>query len=419
MKSRLWIGIGASAIVNIALVVGDPRADSGNAPGTYTSEKAARGTVIVAVDGETQGATGRTRDGAVAVAQAVESGDLATYRDKLRAAGFPDWAVAALIERRIATHFSEVRRQRLGPTVVEPFWKSPDPAREQERRLVNRQISREQAAMRRELLGAGQGLVEKFQANRMAFLPPDKAELIGRIEADYSELTGDLHMERGGRMLLEEDREKLAMIEREKRADLVAALTPQELEAYDLRFSRSAQSVRSRMRNFDPTEEEFLSVYALQKIFDERFPQTMSAMPRSQEEMKARRDADTELRAQIKNVLGEARYTEYERSSNPGFQAAQKIVEHFNLPRENAASVYALQDEVLRRQNDAMRGSQSQAARNEAMTALAAEASARVAALLGEEGAKAFRESGGSWLRNLEQQAQRLATSPPAPTPRP
>ncbi|MBE2214472.1 MAG: hypothetical protein IAE82_11425 [Opitutaceae bacterium] len=346
---------------------------------------------------------------------AFESTDLVAFRDRLRSAGFPDWAVAALVGRRIDAHFDEVRRQRLGPAEIDPFWKSPDPARDQQRRRVAREISREQAAMRREILGPISDPVGTYQAGRLAFLPPDKVDLIARLESDYSELSSDVRMDGGGRMILEEDREKLLMIEREKRADLAAALTPEELEAYDLRHSQTAQSVRGRMANFDPTEEEFLAVYALQKVFDERFPPSVGMTTRSPEEMKARRDAEAELKTQIRAALGEDRYLEYERSGNHGYQTALKIVDHFKLPRENAASVYTLESEYRQRQSEAMRGSQDQAARNEALTALAAEASARVVALLGEEGARAFKETGGHWLRNLEQQAGRAA--PPAQRP--
>lgn len=402
MKPLLWFALGASAILNTALLVGDPRHGVRARLVARDAGQASEATAIAA-------AVARLPAELAAPATSLESTGLAAYRDRLRGAGFPDWAVAALVGRRIDAHFDDVRRQRLGTTVIEPFWKSPDAAREQQRRRTAREISREQAAMRQEILGPGLDPASKSQASRFAFLPPEKAALVARLESDYSELSSDVRLESGARLMLDEDREKLGMIEREKRADLIAALTPGELAAYDLRFSPTARHVRGRMSHFDPTEEEFLAVYALQKAVDDRFPRTLGTANRSQDEMLARSQAETELRNQIKEALGEQRALAYERSSSSGYQAALKIVNHFDLPRENAAAVYALESEYRQRQQEAMRAGQDQSVRSQAVANLAAEARARVSALLGDEGATAFRESGGLWLRNLEQQAQRLA----------
>ncbi len=66
------------------------------------------------------------------------------------------------------------------------------------------------------------------------------------------------------------DREKLALLNRERRADLERVLTPEELFEYDLRQGPTAMRLRSQLAAFQPTEEEYRAIFTVQHALDRR-----------------------------------------------------------------------------------------------------------------------------------------------------
>ncbi len=412
MKSPFLVLLGISAIVNAVLLVGDPRA-----PFAARPDAAGPGGGRVTPPAATRAAgaahAARLASARTQILGALESADLATLRDRLRAEGCPETVVRAIIGRRLDDAIEARRVAHWGVPVVEPFWKTRDPAAERERRSFERQLSRELRAQYASLLGAGpvDPGMRAFAGDRFGFLPPEKAQLLQSIELDYAEIGADA---RGDFMMggvSAEDRERQEMLEREKRADIAATLTPEEFERYELYYSPAASAARNRFRSFEPTEEEFRAVYALQKVIDERYG-AMSG-PLTGADAAARSAAQNELNTQLKTVLGAERYAEFERVNSPGYRAAVRIADHFNLPRENADAVYALEVEYRNRRAEVTRGATTPAQRTEAIQALATEAAARVSVLLGAEGTQVLREHSGSWLHNL---GQMPAQSPP---PRP
>src|SRR5581483_2770914 len=79
---------------------------------------------------------------------------------------------------------------------------------------------------------------------RFGDLAPGKIDALQQITSDYQDLMIEVrNAARGANgiaMLLPDDREKLSYLEREMRADITKVLTPEELDAYDLRTSRTA-----------------------------------------------------------------------------------------------------------------------------------------------------------------------------------
>src|SRR5690606_8329296 len=64
------------------------------------------------------------------------------------------------------------------------------------------------------------------------------------------------------------DREQLRFLQEEKRRDLESLLSPEELRAYDLRNSPTAQQLRWKMTKMNATEAEYLQIFDLQQNFD-------------------------------------------------------------------------------------------------------------------------------------------------------
>jgi hypothetical protein len=72
---------------------------------------------------------------------------------------------------------------------------------------------------------------------------------------------------------------QLALLEREMHGDFAAALTPRELEDYEMRESTTGQSVQRRLAGVAVTEEQRREVFRLQREFDDRFALVFDVTP--------------------------------------------------------------------------------------------------------------------------------------------
>jgi len=230
-------------------------------------------------------------------------------------------------------------------------------------------------------------------------LPAEKLAQLAEITRDYSDLIAQTRQRTLGSPIMPWDREQLAYIEQEQRADIEALFTPEELELYELYSSPTANNLRRRLSQFSPSEEEFRALYDLQKVFDEAYD--LARGPRDADRMRAAAQAQQELNEQFKAVLGEERYTQLQRSMDRSYVAATSIVEHFKLPAKNAVAVYDLTQEMVQRgQELRVDRSLPEDQRNSRLAELGAEGTERLNTLLTPDGAKAYRESGAGsrWL---------------------
>lgn len=185
-------------------------------------------------------------------------------------------------------------------------------------------------------------------------------------------------------------------------AEFATVLTPEELEHYDLRTSNTANNLRYRLDTFDASEAEFLTLYRLQRAFDEQYSFTGTSTP---EQSRLRGEASRQLDERIAAALGSVRYADYQRSTDHNFQQANLLVARLGLPPATASSLYSVQKEFEERRNTAYRSS-TPATRDELpkqMAALQQEATAKIATVLGGNttAVEAYKQHGGSWLMNM------------------
>jgi hypothetical protein len=217
------------------------------------------------------------------------------------------------------------------------------------------QLYRERSKMLRDALAdpffadAPLGSAELERRRQFGGMPKDKADAVQRIAEDYAEMTAKVNASTGG-IMLPEDKEQLALLEREKRADLAAVLTPQELEDYEMRSSPVTSRLRTALTLMDATEEEFRAIYAVQRVRDEA-QNRLSSGPGT---MAARTEAQrlvADQAAALKAALGEQRFAEYERANDREFQQLNQIAQRENVSREAAVQAYALRETVSRESN--------------------------------------------------------------------
>ncbi|MFT3831640.1 MAG: hypothetical protein QM691_18245 [Opitutaceae bacterium] len=335
------------------------------------------------------------------------------FTQRLRTAGVPDHTARLLVGDLLRGQYLERQRRLIGSTAPDDFWKTAAVAADRDRQAELRALAREHHDLLAELFGPDEHAAAELERERRLYgpLPPEKLERVDRLHADYGEMAEDVRTGAGG-MLLPADRETLALLEQERRKDVAAILTAEELELYDLQTSATARSLRTRLAAFAPSEMEFRALFALQREFDERFG---ASGPLDENRQRERAQAATELDTRIHAALGDARYEEFRRTQDAGFRLAARIAERFGLPARRAGEVYALARSTHTRlatlRDD--KALTPESARS-SLVELARETGGRLTALLGAEGAELYRQAScGAWLRALERAVQELELAAP------
>ncbi len=359
------------------------------------------------------GATTTTSSTDRSLSAAFKSDDPEQLRDALRAAGVDDDIVRQLVGARIWKKY-EARFKALqnNPSVnASTWWKNPDGSRYQgltkEQREESRRLQKEIKEESERLLGATNTVNQNPWLERQyGFLPTDKRELLQQTEQDYNELIGEINQETQG-FQLPSDREQLRFLEEEKRRDLVALLTPEELRAYDMRNSSTAQQLRWKMTKMDASEEEYVQIFDLQKNFDDQYNPSSNyqdVVERDQAYWKARKEAEKDLNAQIQATIGDQRYLDYVMSNDHGFQQVQAATLRLGLPEDTPRKIYSLRADIPDSANSiAADTNLSYEQKTAQLTQLATTARDQIRTQLGAEAAEVILKNNSfRWINELE-----------------
>ena len=410
---RLPLLLVASVAANACLLVvhlrTDGTADKSGVAGASGGGGAVAGPGVAGGEGRASAASASG-----AIARALQSGDVEVLRDELRAAGVDEDIVRSVVSMRLWKRYeSRLKALQTGPVAHEDWWKNPSGGwggQNKEQRAAMKAAQAEMQAENERVLGKDPSVLgnNPWLERQYGFLPAEKREALMQLEQDYNELNHELQEDLQG-FSLPSDREKMKFLLAEKRADLEALLTPEELKDYDLRQSRTAQQLRWQMTQMDATEAEYRAIFEIRRVFDEvhsnHDPFGGGMRANTQEDWKARAEAEKVMKAEIRVALGEERYAEYVRSQDNDYQQLRRATERFALPADTPAKVYALRDEVPKAAmsvaNDASLTNEQKKAE---VAKLAAAARDRVRGLLGAEVAEAyFEQNGMQWLQQLEQ----------------
>ena len=363
---------------------------------------------------ENQAARNRSADLAKAAAakrtgvwSSLQSGttDLKTLIARLRAAGFSPVLVRAIVEARLESTFASRMSELLG-TVDTPFWK-PDVLTLSSSSTskffeTQSQIFRDRAKALREILGddyfagsAGEATAE--QRRRYGDLPKSKIDLVQRIADDYAEMISQVKVATNG-IMLPEDREKLALLEREKRTDLAAVLTPAELEDYEMRTSNITMNLRRAMTLFNATADEFRAIYRAQQPFaDLLFPTGNMTMEMSRQ----RTAAQKQIAEQLQAALGATRYADYARATDYEYQNLSRLAQSDGITPDAINRAYDLRTATTRESMRIHEAKLGAAERTAALQALAASTKTQLIGQLGTTVAESYAKS-ARWLSAIE-----------------
>ncbi len=218
------------------------------------------------------------------------------------------------------------------------------------------------------------------------FLPEAKAEQSLVLEEKYNRLREAIPQDG---LKGKERQEKLKALEREHRAELQQALSPQEFEEYKLRTSHFAQT-QNNLIGFDASADELRSLTRLQVKAEEE--NTAAARSQAQEE--------------TKKLLGDERYAAYQRAQDGRYQEAYRVTQRYQLPVETAEKIFDIRT-LAEQQAKQLRANKTlpDEQRAEMLDGIRAETERAMTETFGPDAFKSYRKVSGNWVTRLNQSA--------------
>jgi hypothetical protein len=336
--------------------------------------------------------------------EALKANKTDSIRDFLRAAGLPEATIRSLVASLIWDRFFLQAKAVYGSRPDQPWWKAgldndQDPAARRERFTESRRLFREAQDTTTRVFGPDAETPFSMLRNNphLGFLSETKRKNVQEIEQDYEDLTQAVQINMVG-FKLPADEEKLKFIADEKRRDLAALLTPQELADYDLRTSPTAEQLRRKVTQFDGSEEEYRKLFAIQKAYDDSH--ALDAGSRADREK--RQEDEKQLREQFKTALGPQRYADYQLSQNYEYQKLVAATQRLALPVETARQVFDLRTTVSSESVCIMDSPDLAAAqKKQALADLAQRTRAQIVSRLGEAVTDVYIKNNAGWLESV------------------
>ena len=345
----------------------------------------------------------------------LNDANLADMVARLRAAGFSTVAIRGLVYARVNEQMAEKRKALLNGLEDTPYWKVKRSMFDSKFMMAQREFYQEQTKIVKEVLGPDamdhNELAEYFRKRQYGDIPAEKEEKMQRVLGDYGDLRNSVYAETNG-MMMPEDREKIAYLEKEMRNDLAEILTPAEMENYELRSSSTANGLRSQLTTFQPTEAEFRALFHATRAIEEKYGDNQMGLTPDQREQRT-----AALNEQAKLALSPERFAQFAQATDPANTMLNRVVARYALPETVVPQVSAVQKDIqqrvaaLRQLPAAEQTLQAQALQQEAVS--------KLKPLLGDTAYQAYKVYGGQWLDQITRPATRgPATNAPAGAPK-
>jgi hypothetical protein len=286
---------------------------------------------------------------------------------------------------------------KVRPDDVAP-WEKPGSIDRKSGESKLRQLLEEKRSLLKELTGVDVGIdmpsrlagrdAEKFET-AYATISEDKRDQVRAIQEKYWAQSDDIKQRTVG-YLEPEDREEFLRIKNERRDALAQVLSPRELQDYELKTSDTASTLRSRFDGFEVSDEEFRKLFDVAQPLDEQFSiGRRNPDPLDKEFTAARTQAEKDLTEQIRSVLGDDRYAEYQRTRDPAYRAISQAGAEAGLPKDSIVQAYEAQQQIQAESKRVLQDpSLSQEQRAQTLAEMRNQAQARMQQLFGDKGAE-------------------------------
>lgn len=177
----------------------------------------------------------------------------------------------------------------------------------------------------------------------------DKAAQIKAILHDYEEIQSKMSADYGAagerfpgglRAFLRE----LALIDREKRADLAKVMAPRELEDYEIGTSAAGQKMRAALDGTVATDEQRRAVFRTEQDFNDKFGFTFDLSPQA---LAVREAARIATQRQVRDILGDALFAGWLQQNDPNFGHFVEFAQENHLPAGTAIGLLMLKNNFI------------------------------------------------------------------------
>jgi hypothetical protein len=335
---------------------------------------------------------------------AMQTDEMAMLVNRLGMAGFPQKMIRAIVSARIDDFYRNRFTALSAEEGTVPFWMMPLRG-DSKQDLARQQLYRAKENLLTDLLGEDpdeRGVPEPMtrilQGRLIASVPPEKLDrvrqLLHEFDAERSKLEAVL--------VSPNDEKKITALEQARRAALSQILSPAEFLEYELRMSKSADSLRFELAEFAATEAEFRLIFPLWQSFEEHFDERLFFRKDTPEEKHTLAEARSQMNEQVRAALGPPRGEDYERTTDLNYHQTSRLVERLQLPAETASQLWSVRKEIQQRAQGISRNATlSPDEQGRQISALTEEAKSKITGALGERGFEAYRRYGGEWLQDL------------------
>lgn len=338
--------------------------------------------------------------------ETVESADYQQYIANLRSIGCPEDTIHDIIRADVNKLF-ESRKS----ATREPFeyWKTGNlmaQLMDQDKVKAHTEMNKQKGELLKTLLGEDAKLDDNLMAQMynpmeqmMDFLPGDKqAKLMGKLQTWQAEAMKLV----GGGSPDAKDLAELKKVRDRIEAELNGMLTPKEKRDYDLRLSNTAQGMRGGLGDFNPSKEEFETIFNMRLAFDE-VHSVFGIPPADEAGRTARKEAEVVFKKEVEELLGPDRYREFDRAPRREYKLAVKLAERQGLEKSAAIEVYEMKG-IAEGQAKAIRGNADLNAvqKAAALQAIHDETRTSIIGVFGDDGFNAYNsDRGGRWIKSL------------------
>jgi hypothetical protein len=333
----------------------------------------------------------------------VESEDYRTYMQNLRSIGCPQNTIRDIIiadvDKLYARKLAPLRR----PPAEFKFWVNDQSSgynqQSEEYVKAQRAGAKEKAELLKQLLGEdyqkeiarenGWNHTDPFEK-----LSPEARKQAQELAEKFNEERNEIYRKAKNHIDMG-TQEDLRALRRKLHDDMARFLSPQELLDYEVRTSETAQNLKyNELQAFDANEAEFRAIFKAKQAAD--LSQPADGQP-NQEWQAKKKEADAEL----KEVMGETRYAEYQKAQDYEYQNLLQLVEARGLEKTVIEQIETMKADAQKAASELRRNKDlTPEQRTEALAAIRAEAEKTLTATLGERNFKAYKR-GASWMRNL------------------
>ncbi|RME96590.1 MAG: hypothetical protein D6766_00250 [Verrucomicrobia bacterium] len=311
----------------------------------------------------------------------LESTNYLRYIQNLRSIGCPEATIRDIITAEVDALFARRRARE----IVRPrhqWWRAePDPELAEAARRQEQALEAERRALLTRLLGTN-----AFPALAEAVGHPLDGPVLGELPEETRLKVREIELERARQAATGADDEAAW------RQRLAEVLSPEQLEEYLLRYSSSAEHLRTELGALDVGPERFRELWRRLDPLERE----LQALQREGDPAKAARAAEllAQREAALKDTLAPEEYETLVLQRDPQFQAMRARLEQAGLPEKWARPLYeidqATAEERARIEADPTLTEEERQAQ---LAAMEAERAAAIRTLLGPEG-QALLETG-------------------------